>query len=104
MCGKELTDVFTEHAEYESLLAVDETAVGRQIFSFINDCGEHVEYSVYNDDSFIATYTDRQGTSHHYRVTPQINIRVSTLVVNRYGYTMVEDTTDIGSLLETAES
>lgn len=104
MCRKELTDVFTEHAEYESLVDVDETDVGRQLFSFINNYGESIEYNAYTDDSFIATYTDRQETSHHYRVTPQISIRVSTLVVNRYGYTMVEDTTDIGSLQETAES
>lgn len=104
MCSRQLTDVFAEHAEYQPLSDVEETDVGRQIFAFTNGNDESVTYGVYNHDSFLATYTDGQGTTHYYRVTPQISIRVSTLVVNRYGYTLVEDTTDIGLMRETAES
>ncbi len=104
MCGKELTDVFTKHTEYVPIPTVEEAAIGKRIFSFTNDCNEYVTYSEYNGGSFIATYTDHHGVSHHFRVNPQISLRVSTLVVNRYGYVLVEDTTDIGFMQESAES
>lgn len=104
MCGKEITDVFIEHAEYEPLSAIKESAVGRQLFIFANDNDEYIMYNKYDRNSFVATYTDHQGESHHYRVSPRVSIRVSTLVVNRYGYTLVEDETDLGFMQETAES
>lgn len=104
MCEKQLTDVFAEHAEYEPLSDVEELDMEKQLFTFANSHDEYVAYYRSDHDSFIATYTDQQGTSHHYRVTPRISVRVSTLVVNRHGYTLVEDTTDLGAMQETAES
>lgn len=104
MCDKEITDVFTTHAEYEPLSDPVEVDRGQQLFIFTNDDGESITYSEFDYDSFIATHTDREGEVRHYRVTPQRSIRVSTLVVNRYGYTLVEDATDIGFTQETTEA
>lgn len=104
MCGKQLTDVFADHAEYEPFPDAEEIDMGSEIFGFTNNNDEYIMYRRYDRDSFVATYTDRQGASHHYRVTPQISIRVSTLVVNRLGYTLIDDATDLGSMRETAES
>lgn len=95
MSETEITDVFIMHAEYELLSDAGEIDTGDRMFTFANADDETVVYYEYEHDSYIATHTDVDGETNSYRVTPQRSIWVSTLVVNRYGYTLVEDATTI---------